>query len=86
MADPADRDRFFRTDDLQQDLRRRTVRGGAATVAGHVGKVALTLGSTMVLARLLRPGDFGLVAMVTAIIGFSHMFARAMFRMARSFT
>jgi len=43
-------------------------------MGGHAGKIMLAVGSTMVLARLLRPHDFGLVAMVTAITGFSTMF------------
>ena len=37
-------------------------------------KFVLQLGSTMVLARLLVPEDFGLVAMVAAFTGFAAMF------------
>jgi O-antigen/teichoic acid export membrane protein len=59
---------------VRQDLKRLSVRGGVAAVSGHAGKVVLTVASTMVLARLLRPHDFGLVAMVTAVTGFSTMF------------
>ncbi len=71
---PIDPERHFDTELLRRSLRRRAVRGGVATAAGHAGKVALLLGSTVVLARLLRPGDFGLIAMVTSITGFSSMF------------
>ena len=38
---------------------------------------ALTLGSTMILARLLRPHDFGLVAMVLTVMGFMRLFRDA---------
>jgi len=37
----------------------------------------LNLVSTVILARLLTPGDFGLVAMVTAVTGFLAMFRHA---------
>lgn len=51
-------------------LGRRTVRGGAVMMAAQAAKFALQLGSTAVLARLLTPKDFGLIAMVVAITGF----------------
>jgi len=71
---PAHYDRLFRTDGLRKDLKRLTVRGGTVAVANHAAKVVLLVGSTVILARLLRPEDFGIVAMVTAITGFSNTF------------
>jgi len=65
---------FFSTDHLQADLKRHSVRGGAVTVLSQVLKFVLNTGSTMVLARLLLPQDFGLVAMVTAIVGLVGLF------------
>ena len=56
------------------DLTRRSVRGGAVTILSQVAKVAMQFGTTIVLARLLRPEAFGLVAMVAAILGFLEMF------------
>ena len=44
-------------------------RGGAVTVAAQVARIVLQIGSVVVLARLLTPAQFGLVAMVTAVIG-----------------
>ena len=38
-------------------------------MGGFGGKTLIQLASTVVLARLLSPADFGLVAMVTAIVG-----------------
>ena len=42
-------------------------RGGSITLMSQVIRFALQLGSLMVLARLLSPQEFGVVAMVTAI-------------------
>jgi len=64
----------FSTEHLTGDLKRRSVRGGAATFAGQGAKFILNLGSTMVLARILTPQDFGLIAMVTAVTAFIMIF------------
>ncbi|WP_240675580.1 lipopolysaccharide biosynthesis protein, partial [Cellulomonas endophytica] len=47
----------------------RAARGAASTGAGLVAKIGLQLVGTVVLARLLLPEDYGLIAMVLAIIG-----------------
>jgi polysaccharide transporter, PST family len=47
------------------ELRRLAVRGAAATVSASGLALAAQLVSTVILARLLTPGDFGVVAMVT---------------------
>lgn len=79
----ADRhERFFCTEAVTRDLKRRTVRGGAITVSSQAAKFLLRLGSTAVLARLLTPADFGLIAMVTVITGFVEMFKDAGLSMA----
>lgn len=65
-----DRDRHFRTEDLQTDLIGRSVRGGTATIFAHAIRFALNVGSTVVLARMLAPSDFGLITMVAAATGF----------------
>ncbi len=56
------------------DLKRRSARGGAITVAAQVAKFLLNFGTTAVLARMLTPGDFGLVAMIAAFTGFISLF------------
>lgn len=43
-------------------------------MSGQGARFALQIVSTMVLARVLTPADFGLVAMVTAITGFLALF------------
>lgn len=69
--------RHFSTDHLLSDLRNRTISSGAITFVAQGCQFALNLASIIVLARLLTPGDFGLVAMVTAIMGFLRVFKDA---------
>jgi PST family polysaccharide transporter len=71
---PDANDWHFRTDHLHANLKGRSIRGGAITLAAQAIKFILQLASTAVLARLLTPADFGLVAMVTAVTGFVAMF------------
>ncbi len=70
-------DQRFATEHLKGDLRGRAVRGGLVTMVGQGVKFILEAGSTIVLARLLTPAEFGLVAMVTAITGFVSRFKDA---------
>ena len=65
----------LRVDHLHQDLKGRSVRGGAVSVAAQCAQILLQSVSTVVLARLLTPVDFGLVAMVTAITAIAAGFA-----------
>src|SRR5690606_7476958 len=67
-------DRHLQTDHLVADLKGRSVRGGAITFTAQAAKFVLQIGSTMVLARMLTPNDFGLVAMATAVTGILGMF------------
>lgn len=64
----------FDTEYLKGDLTSRSVKGGAATVSAQGVRFLLRLVSVAVLARLLTPQDFGLVAMVTAVTNFIMMF------------
>ena len=77
-----DPSRFFRTDHLLAELKHRSVRGGLMTLTAQATKFVLQTGSTIVLARLLAPSEFGLVAMVTAVTGFVAMFKDAGLSMA----
>lgn len=65
---------FFDKAELQADLRQRTVRGGVVTLGAQGIRFVLTTASFVVLARLLTPDDYGLIAMVTAIIGLAGHF------------
>ena len=70
-------DDHIKTEHLLPNLKRRTISGGAITLSSQAAKFLLNLTSTIVLARLLTPRDFGLVAMVTAVTGFLAMFRHA---------
>ena len=67
-------DEFFSTEHLKTDLKGRSVRGGAVTMGAQGARFFLQMGSMVVLARLLTPEDYGLIAMVTVVTGFVAMF------------
>lgn len=62
---PFDNSGAFRPVTQGRELRRLAVRGAAATVSAQGLALAVQVVSTVVLARLLTPADFGVVAMVT---------------------
>ena len=57
-----------------KDLKQRTIRGGFAKICSQGANFLLRMGSLMIMARLLDPKDFGLVGMVTAVIGVFSVF------------
>ncbi len=57
------------------ELKRKSVRGGAMTMASQAISIAIQLTSTVVLARLLSPNDYGIMAMVMAVTGFAGLFS-----------
>lgn len=61
---------LFSTDHLHHDLKGRSIRGAALMLTAQSAKLFIGLGSTVVLARLLSPADYGVVAMVAAVTGF----------------
>ena len=69
-----DENRHFRTDHLKDDLARRSARGGAVTVGAQAFKFVLSTVAAIILARLLTPDDYGLIAMVAILVNFVGMF------------
>ena len=53
----------------EDGLGRSAARGAASTGVGLVTRIALQLVTVVVLGRLLSPTDYGLIAMVLAVIG-----------------
>lgn len=53
-----------------ETIKHRSVRGGAATLVAQVFRFVLQLGSQIILARLLDPAQFGLIAMAAPVLGF----------------
>ncbi len=60
-----------------QDIKGMALRGGLAKLFGQGGNFALRLGFMVVVARLLDPEDFGLVAMVAVVTTVLELFATA---------
>jgi PST family polysaccharide transporter len=55
------------TEHLQQDLTRRSLRGGLIAFGSQAVRFTAQFGGTVLLARLLTPHAFGLVAMIAAL-------------------
>lgn len=66
---------LFDTEHIKGNLRRNTVRGGIWTMIGQIGSYAIRLIATVVLARMLTPADYGLVAMVAVVTNFVAIFS-----------
>ncbi|MBE2179868.1 MAG: lipopolysaccharide biosynthesis protein [Chthoniobacterales bacterium] len=56
------------------DLKRKSARGGLVTVVGQGLTIGIQLTSTVTLARLLSPTDYGIIAMVMAVANFAGVF------------
>src|SRR5690606_2130147 len=66
MSDP--------TDNQAAGLGARAARGAAVTLSAQLGKIIIQVTSVVILARLLTPHDYGLIAMVIAVIGIGEVF------------
>ncbi len=76
------RDTIFQSENLSSDLGRKSVSGGMAVMSAQGIQFALRMAGTVVLARMLTPEDYGLIAMVTVVVGFAQMFKDAGLSMA----
>lgn len=57
--------------DIRSELNRAAVRGGVATALSQFTRAVARIIAIAVLARQLSPGDFGLLAMATTVVGFA---------------
>ncbi len=55
------------------NLATRSVRGGISTLGGQLLRTGITLVGTVVLARLLTPSDYGLVAMAAVVVALAQL-------------
>src|SRR6201993_2435623 len=62
---------YFEDHKESADLGRLALRGGVAWVAMQYGNGVLQIAAAIILARLLAPEDFGLVAIVTVLTSFA---------------
>lgn len=66
---------LFDTTHLQSDLKKKSLRSGAVTLGSQGLQFVIQLGSTMILARILTPADYGINGMAVAITGFANVFS-----------
>jgi PST family polysaccharide transporter len=66
-----DVDKYFEENKPSSNLGRTSLLSGATYVAARGVNIIVQVVSTILLARLLSPYDFGLVAMVTALVAFA---------------
>jgi O-antigen/teichoic acid export membrane protein len=67
-------DTTFTTSHLLKNFKSRVVSSTLITISAQGLQFALMLGSTAILARLLNPRDYGLIAMVTTVFGLLRLF------------
>ena len=67
--------RILNTDHLNRDIGRRAAQGGIIAIAAQPIRMFIQFLITAVLARLLEPDAFGLVAMAAAVTGFVAIFS-----------
>jgi O-antigen/teichoic acid export membrane protein len=67
-------EQYFRTEHLMPTIGGRTARGGVVTVLFHGLKFFVSIIATAILARLLTPGDYGLIGMVAVATNFVSLF------------
>jgi PST family polysaccharide transporter len=62
---------YFAENQADQGHSQNSLRGGAVSIFARGINALVQIGSVLFLARLLAPEDYGLVSMVTAIVGFA---------------
>jgi len=67
--------RTLNTGHLDKDLGHRAVRGAIVAIIAQPIRILIQFVATAVLARLLVPEDFGLVAMAMVVISFMGLFS-----------
>ncbi len=67
-------ERHIQTDHLLENLGHRAISSGFITGGAQVIRFGLNLGGVVILARLLTPQDFGLVAMTAAVMSVLRVF------------
>jgi PST family polysaccharide transporter len=73
VASKHDVEHYFAENKAYEGLGRASLHSSVIFIAARGVNIFVQLASTIVLARLLSPHDFGLVAMVLALVGFAPM-------------
>lgn len=66
-------EQYFQENKAYEGLGRKSLHSGVIFIAARGANIFVQLASTILLARILTPHDFGLVAMVIALVGFAPM-------------
>src|SRR5687768_6895479 len=75
MPGPPDvRERPFEVAGVQRHLNRLSARAGTIMLAAQATSLGLSIMATAVLARVLTPREFGLVAMAATLVGLVRTF------------
>jgi PST family polysaccharide transporter len=65
---------FFETETVRANLKAKSIRGAASLLTSGAANFVISLTATSVLARILMPADFGLLAMVFALTAVAERF------------
>jgi O-antigen/teichoic acid export membrane protein len=71
----SEKNRFFNTKHFKKNIKLLSIRGSAISLTSQGIMLVIGMASTIIMARLLTPKDFGLIAMVVAITGFADIFS-----------
>jgi len=74
LTDPYEVTREIDLRPVRAELGRHAARSGIVQLVSQAVRVLLLIGSGVILARLLTPADFGLMAMVATLVGFVESF------------
>src|SRR5690606_26137310 len=72
----------FQADPIRSSLKKKSIRGIVAVTSAQGFKFAIQMAVTAILARLLTPVDFGVIAMAATFTGFAAIFKDAGLSMA----
>lgn len=72
----------FESPRTDQDLARRSVRGGMVNLTSQAVQLVLRMAGMLILARILSPADYGLLAMALVLLNFVQIFKDAGLSMA----
>ncbi len=76
------RDQLFESNSLGLDLAQKSIGGGVSMFGAQAVMFVIQMVGTVVLARILAPEDYGLIAMAAVVVGFAKMFRDAGLSMA----
>ena len=65
---------YFDHPGINKNLKSKAIQGGSISILAKILNTIIQIAGVTILARLLSPNDFGLVAMATVITGFFFVF------------